>query len=225
MRPRLVLLLISLGTSTLFLGTGTIGILLYILTQNAQIERGTAPEAAMVEVSLGQAQLRLPRAYVRQTDPSLGGNPERLELEIHFPDFRPVERPQHAASAADDAQTVFISLQAADATLDPADRFAKLYARFLETEAGEAPAGLIMRRFEPGSPYEAEDLYLAPPEGRLFTARCTRPRQPPDGFPETCLAEIRLRGIDARIRFRPARLVNWEQLENGSRDLLLRSLQ
>ncbi len=44
---------------------------------------------------------------------------------------------------------------------------------------------------------------MAPPEGRVFAARCTRPMQPPDGLPNTCLSEMRFNGLDVRLRFSP----------------------
>ena len=96
----------------------------------------------------------------------------------------------------------------------------KLYARFLEQTAWNNPGGLIMRRFEKGSPYEREDLYLAPPEGRIFAARCMRPSQPPDGLPNTCITEFRLRGLDAQLRFVPDLLPEWERLMDGARGLI-----
>ena len=81
-----------------------------------------------------------------------------------------------------------------------------------------------MRRFEAGSPYDREELYIAPPEGRTFYARCMRPIQPPDGLPESCISEFRQGGLDIRVRFNPELLPHWSQLTEGVRGLV-RSLQ
>lgn len=112
-----------------------------------------------------------------------------------------------------------------DGSLDPAERLPRLYARFLVAEAGSHPGGLIVRRFEAGSPYQHEELFLAPPEGRLFTARCLRPRQPHDGLPNTCIAQIRMAGLDVRLRFSPTQLENWETLMSGVRGLIQSQLR
>lgn len=148
---------------------------------------------------------------------ALAGADDGLDLAARFPDFRPLapERGRGSAEAA-----VFLHLQAEDGALEPGERAAKLYARFLERDQWTHPGGLIMRRFEPGSPYQREELYIAPPEGRLFTARCTRPPQPPDGLPNTCISELRLRGLDAQLRFAPELLPEWERLMAGTRGLV-----
>ena len=117
-------------------------------------------------------------------------------------------------------QLIFLTIRPKDPTIDPADRPAKLYARFLETTGWSHPGGLVMRRFENGSPFEREELYMTPPEGRVFAARCARPIQPPDGLPNTCISEIRIEGLDVQMRFSPDMLVNWETLVLGSRQLV-----
>mgnify|MGYP003350395993 CR=1 FL=1 len=120
----------------------------------------------------------------------------------------------------DPAAFFVLALQASDRSVDPSERMEKLYGRFLERDVWTHPGGLFMRRFENASPYEREDLYFAPPEGRRFAARCVRPAQPPDGLPNMCVSEFRQRGLDAQIRFSPDLLPDWERLHEGSRALI-----
>ncbi len=172
-----------------------------------------------VNTSLGPVHLRVHRAFVRQGAPDRGGPSESLELIARHPDFRPAD----ALALRSDEEAhhlVFLHLQARDASLDPEERAAKLYVRFLEQDQWSHPGGLSMRRFEKGSPYEREELYFAPPEGRLFTARCMRPPPQPDGLPNTCVSELRLRGLDVQIRYSPDLLPEWEQLFAGARGLV-----
>lgn len=177
-----------------------------------------APESA--ETTLGEARLRVPPAYARFPIGRAGGVQDRLELAATFPAFAPVAAPQAGKDAPGPLGAVFITLTPRDRSVDPAERPVALYGRFLEEDAWSDPTGLIMRRFQPGSPYEFEDLYIAPPEGRVFSARCTRPRQPADGLGETCLTALRIGGIDAQLRYPPALLAHWEILAARARALI-----
>lgn len=171
----------------------------------------TNPRDAMI----GETRLSVPPALARFPVGRGGGVLERLDISVTFPAFTPAG---DGAEAGKDI--VFITLTASDRTVDPADRPVTLYARFLEEEIVERPDGLAMRHFQPGSPYDFEDLYIAPPEGRAFAARCTRPKQPADGLPETCLTDLRIGALDAQIRYAPELLPQWEPLIAGARKLI-----
>ena len=179
------------------------------------------PEAARgpgyAVARIGAMRLRYDPAYASARQPGDGS----LEIVARFPSFAPVG----PGSPGRGERLVFVDIEEADPILPPEDRTAKLYERFLQTEQWTNPGGLIMRRFEAGSPYEREELYFAPPEGRLFAARCTRPRQPPDGLPESCIADFRVDNLDAHLRFQPDLLPDWERLLEGSRTLVERMLR
>ena len=122
---------------------------------------------------------------------------------------RPATRPRPCRRRhrrADARQLIFLTLRPEDETADPADRTEKLYARFLQSDVWQEDGGLVMRRFETGSPYGREELHFVPPEGRIFAARCMRPMQPPSELPSTCLSALRLDGLDIDIRFSPTLL-------------------
>lgn len=101
---------------------------------------------------------------------------------------------------------------------DPEDRPAKLYARFLTAETLEGPGGLVLREFEPDSPYEAEELLLAPPDGRAFVARCPKAQLGAPG--EGCLSVFRAGPVDVELRYPPTVLQRWDALYEGARGLL-----
>ena len=179
-------------------------------------EHARAPGLAVAQ--LGAVRVHYDPAYGRSTEDREGGRLDRLDIALRLPGYVPAG----ADTTSKPENLVFIRVEAADGSLAPEDRMDKLYARFLEAEQWTHPGGLVMRRFEPGSPYEREELYFAPPEGRLFAARCTRPAQPPDGLPETCISDIRANGLDAHIRFAPDALPDWEKLVGATRGLLER---
>lgn len=168
-------------------------------------------------LTIGGQRLEFPPGYVR----------EKLEdgvlLAAFFPDFRP------AAGARDITATtnlderflrqVFLTLKPADPLLDPSDRMARLYQRFLTESVSEGPANLLRRNFEPGSPFEADEFFYLPPEGRAFAARCRR-SEVPQRTPASCVATQRLGALDVEVRFAEAHLADWEMLMARAHDLV-----
>ena len=180
-----------------------------------------APKApaglAIMETTVGGVRLRFDPAYL----PDAGSRSSaQLELVTVFPELRPMPKPTKAVPVPASEAIIVFRIEPQDATIDPSERPTKLYARFLKTESWSHPGGLIMRRFETGSPYEREDLYLAPPEGRRFAARCQAPPSKPDGLPDTCLWDFRLSGLDVQMRFAPDLLASWELLAERGRGLM-----
>ena len=181
--------------------------------------RAQAPANTLVEAQIGTANLLYPHAYARFGAGRTGGMLDQLELAAHFPDFVPV--PANAPATATDS-TLFLSLAPADTMVSPDERMSKLYARFLEPDVWSDEGGLLMRRFRAASPYDREELYFAPPDGRAFSARCPRPAQPPDGLPDSCLATFRHGSLDVSLRFARALIPQWERLADGTRALAAR---
>jgi hypothetical protein len=181
------------------------------------------PAASLARLSLGATRLVVPTDYMRFDGDRGGGDLDRLDLAARFPDFAPAGRvtlrPGADIQERADA-TVFLSLTPGDSSLAPEDRPMKLYARFLDPAEWSHPGGLVMRRFQPGSPYDGEELYIAPPEGRAFFARCARPADKPDGLPNACISEMRANGLNLQLRFSPALLSEWERVAEGARGLM-----
>jgi hypothetical protein len=181
------------------------------------------PTGRMVEVTVGPSHLRLDPSYLRHQEDRDGGRVSELTIAASFDSFRPAPPigPLRPGMMQADPDLIVMTLRPADPALDPAERTAKLYARFLESDTWSNPGGLVMRRFTKNSPYAREELYIAPPEGRQFAARCMRPIQPHDGLPDTCVAETRVQDLDVNIRFSPDLLVDWDKLLRGVQGLVL----
>lgn len=178
--------------------------------------RAPRPEG-IVNAKVGEVSLRFDSAYL----PRAGGRSAAgLDLVALFPDFRPLPSQEPESAPAQPENIVVLRLEPEDATVDPADRTAKLYAGFLVDESWSHPGGLVMRRFEKGTPYENEDLYLAPPEGHRFAARCQAPSRKLDDLPSTCLWAFRMNGLDVQMRFSPDLLSSWEVLVERGRGLV-----
>jgi hypothetical protein len=182
------------------------------------------PPSATVEAEIGDARFSYKRAYARDAATAAGGSSDRLAFAVSFPEFAPLSSPEKPVplEVSDERRnrTVFVTVSQADEAVDPADRPALLYSRFLEGDATSGPGGLVMRKFESGSPYELETLYLAPPDGRVFFARCPLQRNAEDALLDLCLSVFRTKSLDVELRFAPALLEHWETLAGDARAFL-----
>ena len=170
--------------------------------------------ADVVEAELAGVKFAYARAYARDDSTAAGGVSDRLSFVASFPKFAPLAARDRAAAA------VTLTVTASDDGLDPAERPSKLYARFLAAEATTGPGGLVLRRFEANSPYDFEALYIAPPDGRNFFARC--PKVASNDVPNQCLSVFRRGAHDVELRFSPDLLEHWDELSGGARALLAR---
>lgn len=205
-------MLTLLATWSLVVIAGTAGWAVRLLL------RADTPASPFAVARVGQTRLVYETDFARSDAARQGGVLDALDLAARFPGFLPaggdfLTKPE---------SILFLDIEAAADGVAPEDRMARLYARFLDNEPWSNPGGLVMRRFTQDSPYTGEDLYYAPPEGRFFAARCTRPPQPPDGAPESCLYDLREGALDVHLRFQPALLPEWEAISGGTRALLHR---
>lgn len=170
---------------------------------------------------VGGRQVTVPRAMIRNPDLRDGGAVNRLDLAVSWPDFKPV-----GGSIGQPGQTlVLVAIEDAESRrkspddIDPADRPAALYARFLQEEATTTESGLVLRRFKPGSPYDGEELYVSTPDERIFAARCPLPTAKA-GLEENCLWQTRLNGLEVHTRFAPNLLAHWQDIVTGVRGMI-----
>jgi hypothetical protein len=175
------------------------------------VAREQAP-GANVEAEISGVKFSYLRAYARDEATGAGGLSERLSFIVSYPTFAPVASKQRRD------EFVFLTVTPKEEGLEPRERPAKLYARFLTAETLDGPSGLVLRHFEQGSPYDSEELFIAPPDGRAFFARCPKPETGAPG--EGCISVFRQGGLDVELRYTPALLENWDALQDGARALL-----
>jgi len=182
-----------------------------------------------VEAVVGATRVVFSSAYARDDAGAAGGYTDRLALIARFPDFAPLGPQDKAqavrAPASRPAPLVFLTLSTKDDGVDPAERPLALYARFFEEEVADGPGGLILRQFERDSPYDLEQIYLAPPDGRAFFARCPKSAEARPGVTTPmCLTLLRVGDIDVELRYAPGLLSNWDALARGARALVSKFL-
>ncbi len=201
--PALSGLAMGLGTG-LALGAIVIGALL--AARDAM--PAATPAAETVSMRVGDTVLDVPANLARAPGAGLSQGILTLALPAHAP-----------TEAPGSDRTLILRIAASDGGMDPADRPADLYARFLTSDVWRNPGGLLSRRFRAGSPYQTEELYLAPPDGRAFAARCPRMDRP-DAVAGLCLAEFRERGLDVTMSFPARRLPEWAAMDRQARTFL-----
>jgi len=176
---------------------------------------------------VGAARFTLPSGYFRPASRG-GGRLQQLDLAAFFPGFTPAGEVADVNGKTDLTERyeklVFVTIKPSDPGLDPVERPAKLYARFLEPDGWSHPGGLVAKAFEPGSPFEGQELYFVAPEGREFAARCGRPDQT-QKTPNSCVYDFRVGDLDVELRFSAALLSEWEKLNAGARGLVEAALR
>lgn len=187
-----------------------------------------APGAAKpVILHIGKATLELDVNYLRRGAQRAGGPLERADLIVQWPDFRPaqlvVRDREGVPVPAHPAGHLLIHIRAAEGA-DPAGHATALYGRFLDGEAWTSGTGLVMRRFRANSPYPDEELFIAPPDGKEFTARC--PQQNVEGAVNgRCLSQMRIAQVDVTVNFDATMLGEWQAMRDGVMNLIARAVR
>jgi hypothetical protein len=169
-------------------------------------------ETGRTEVVVDGRPLSIPLAVVRGGSVPEGYR-DSVDLAVAWPSMQGLRQPGVTG------EPVFVSVLRMDGSIDPAERPVEIHGRFLQPDIWANPGGLMMRRFQPESPYADEELFLSPPDGRAFAARCRKAAKSPL-VPEACIWRFRDRGLDVQVRFAPALLVEWEEMALKVRDLV-----
>ena len=157
----------------------------------------------------GSTILTIPGRIVR--DGSNHRTTGDIELGLLWPEMKPLR--QRAAQDAGQAQ-IFVSLKLAQQEPLLSSSSGEFYGPFFEPETWAHPSGLIVRRFRETSPFRDEEIYLAPPEGRAFFARCAKAGALLDTSAEHCLWLFGYRDVLVQARFAPELLAEWPQLQS-----------
>lgn len=172
-----------------------------------------------VEVTVGGVALFVPLNTIR-FGAERGGTVRKLDLHLHWPSLEgfSAERAQLFQTSNPESPVVYVTIEAADQTMSPRDRFRQVYPRVLSEDVRQSPEGYVVRRFRFGHGYDDEELYIARDPTRPLAARCESADSPSGG---TCIAEFRSElGLDVVYRFQRALLGDWRGLDAGLRDLI-----
>ncbi|MEK4035661.1 hypothetical protein WOC76_05175 [Methylocystis sp. IM3] len=179
------------------------------------LAQDSAPDT-LVHAKVGGVSLAYARAYARDDATAAGGLTDRLGFVVSFPDFSPLPMDRRSQPRS----SITMVLTTKEDGPEPQDRLTKVYTHFLTPDTLVGPGGLVRRRFEAGSPYDLEELFVAAPDGRNFFARCLKRETRTPG--EDCFSVFRDGALDVELRYPASLLEQWDALYDGSRALVRR---
>ncbi len=169
-----------------------------------------APLPPSLPITIGEVTFNIPPGAIRNTVQRKPGTQERVDLSFLWPSLAAPElttKKTGAEQAAQEADRVFLTIAATDGALPPAERARTIYPRYLAEGAQPGPAGLAVRFFRQGTPYQGEDMIYDPAAPDLFIVRCSR--EAANLPPGMCLYDRRIGGADIVLRFPRAWLADW----------------
>jgi hypothetical protein len=165
-------------------------------------------DAPSLPITVGGMALNVPAAAIRVSQQRRTGAQERIDLVFMWPSLVPPDpesRPApHTPPALDDR--IFVTIAKSDGTPPPAERFATIYPRYLDSTPSPGPDGLRVQAFRKDTPYQNEDLIYDAAEPDRFLVRCTRNSGVAPGI---CLHQRRIGNTDVIVRFPRAWLTDW----------------
>ncbi len=177
-------------------------------------------DAPSVPVTVNGVNFNIPPAAIRNKVQRKPGTQDRVDLVFLWPSLTPPDatnRPETPVLSAGPIERtsnrLFMTIASYGNTLPVKERFESIYPRYLEPSIGTGGAGLTVRPFQAGSPYQGEDLIFDDAAQPGFITRCSR-----DGKAGTlgiCLYEKRAGAAEITARFPRAWLTDWRDVQAG----------
>jgi hypothetical protein len=214
------------GTRLLALGLIGGGLILAAAPMAYMLWPGPAPvalDAPSIPISVGGVTFNVPPAAVRVAVQRRPGAQPRIDLVFLWPSLTPpdpAKKPAHGA-AANLSERIFLTINASDSALPPAERLKTIYPRYTFGNSTVRPDGLTARAFRAGTPYQGEELIFDAGAPERFLLRCTHAV---GGTPGMCLHERRIATADVTVRFPRDWLSDWRPVADGI-DRLLSALR
>ena len=178
-----------------------------------------ALDAPALPIVVAGTTFTIEPAAIRMRVQRRPGMQERLDLAYVWPTLAPpVSSPKPSPTPAP-VERLFVTIQAADGTLPPAERVSTIYPRYLVAEPVAGPAGLTMRVFRDDSPYRGEELVFDAETPAHFLARCSKKGAIGPG---NCLLDRRIGDADITIRFSRDWLNDWRRVRDAIDALMQR---
>jgi hypothetical protein len=180
-----------------------------------------AADAPSLPVIVGGVVFNIEPAAIRRPVQRRPGTQERIDLAYLWPSLVPPDpaRKPTVGDPVDLNERLFVTIQTGDGTLPLLERVQTIYPRYLVAEPVSEPAGLTVRGFRNGTPYQGEELVFESGAPEHFLARCATRGVINSG---SCLLERRIGNADITIRFPRDWLSNWQNIARGIDGLIAR---
>lgn len=180
-------------------------------------QAGYTTETDAVEIVIGNDRLRLAKNTLRAPAERFGGERDRVDLFLTWPDLRGYE--QANRSLFDDPsqapRLIFIQLSRSTMSEDMSGRFGPIYARLTEGEPVPLKHGLLLHRLRTDSGYGKEVILTGERNGQsAYVVRCLIPEPPQQPTGSDCQRDIRV-GQDLSLfyRFSSLLLPQWDKVD------------
>ena len=149
------------------------------------------------------------------------GTQARVDLAYLWPSLTPPDpaRKPSVGAPVDPNERLFVTIAAGDTTLPLIERVQTIYPRYLVAQPTAGPAGLTLRGFRDGTPYQGEELVFEAARPEHFLARCSLKGVVNSG---ECLLERRIGQADVTLRFPRDWLRDWKSVAAGIDRLMAR---
>jgi hypothetical protein len=178
-------------------------------------------DAPSLPIIVAGVYFNIEPAAIRMPVQRRPGTEARIDLAYLWPSLTPPDpalRPTLGAPV-DPNERLFVTIGSGDSTLPLIERVQTIYPRYLVPEPTAGPAGLTLRGFRDGTPYQGEELVFEPAAPEHFLARCSRKGVTNSG---TCLMERRIGNADITLRFPRDWLSDWKSVAAGIDRLIAR---
>ncbi len=178
-------------------------------------------DAPSLPIVVAGTAFNIEPAAIRMAVQRHAGTQDRVDLAYLWPSLKPPDplfEPK-VGTPVNPNERLFVTVASGDGTLPLIERVQTIYPRYLAPEPTAGPAGLTLRAFRAGTPYQGEELVFESAEPTHFLARCSRHGVTNSG---TCLLERRVGEADITLRFPRDWLRDWKNLAAGIDRLLER---
>lgn len=208
-----------------FLGVLNVGIKWY---GERILQAGHTTDTEEVEIVIGNDRLRLAKNTLRAPSERIGGERERVDLYLSWPDLKGYEEANRAVfdDPAQAAGLIFIQLSQSTMSEDMSGRFGPIYSRLTEGEPMPLKHGLLLHRLRTDSGYGKEVILTGDRDGEsVYVVRCLLPQTPQAATGSDCQRDIHA-GQDLSLfyRFSSALLPQWKKLDAEVKNYIERRL-
>jgi hypothetical protein len=195
--------------SVLFVaGIAALAVAAIYLLEPHWAELAAPADAPPLPIMVAGVVFNVPAAAIRIPVQRRAGPQERIDLAYRWPELTPPD--SHAATAAN---RLFVTIEASQATLSPAERLKTIYPRYIDVAPAPDPGGLTAAPFADGTPYQGEDVIYDASAPERFLVRCNRARG--DLTLAMCLYERPFGAVALTFRFPRDWLEDWRAVSAG----------
>ncbi len=183
------------------------GSIVYLL-QPGWSDAAAPADAPPLPIVIAGVVFNVPPAAIRIPVQRRAGPQERIDLAYRWPELTPPD-----SHAADLSARLFVTIEASQASMPPAERLKSVYPRYIDAAPTSDPGGLTIASFADGTPYEGEDVMYDASAPDRFMVRCNRVRG--DLTLAMCLYEQPFGAASVTFRFPRDWLTDWRAVAAG----------